>query len=571
MEGNSDSTNLKLKSLLQLLISVAGIILVASLCSLIRVRIDLTEDKRYTLSEPTLDVLDGIKKDIYIEVFLDGEMPIPLKRLRRSVKEMLDEFRIASGRQIRYTFINPAATKDTKQRDAMFTALYNKGLNPVNIQAGDEEGGKTQKMIFPGMIVNYDGIEVPVNFLKSNQSVSYEQNILHSMEGLEYEMIQTIATVSSDTLYRIAFLEGQGELQEVEVADITINLAKFFTVDRGSVGGQPGVLDGYAAVIVAGPVQEFSEPDKLVLDQYLMNGGKILWLLEEVAVNADSLVYGETVGLYNPLNIEDQLFRYGVRINPWIVQDMDCIVIRLTVMTGVEQKQIVPAPWVYYLRLYPNPEHPVTRNLNRVKGEFVNTIDTVGLDPAIRKTILLSTSEYARTLSPPLLIRLKEAEELPDESAFNKSNLPVAVLLEGVFPSAFRNRMTANLVNDKDFNIRKESVETKMIVVADGDVIRNDVSRAGNSVTPQPLGQDRYTGEMYGNRDFLVNCMNYLVDDNGLMQLRSREMKLRLLDKQRIRDEKVFWQLINITGPVLIVILAGLIYGIIRRYKYTRS
>jgi len=571
MTGKNDNRNLKLKSWLQLITAVAGIILVVLLCSLIKLRIDLTEDKRYTLSPPTLGILERIDKDIYIEVFLDGEMPIPLKRLKRSVKEMLDEFRIASGRKIRYAFINPAAAKDAARRDAMFMALINKGLNPVKIQAADEEGGKTQKMIFPGMIVNYNGIEVPVNFLNNNQSVSYEQNILHSIEGLEYEMIQTIATVSSDTIYKVAFLEGQGELQEIEVADITINLAKFFTVDRGSVGSQPGILDEYAAVIVAGPVKEFSEPDKLVLDQYIMNGGKVLWLIEEVQVNTDSLVYGETVGLYNSLNIEDQLFRYGARINPVIVQDLDCIVIRVSVTTGAEHNQIVPAPWIYYPKLSPDPDHPITRNLNRIRGEFVNTIDTVGLDPAIRKTILLSTSEYARTLSPPLLIKLKEADELPDENDFNKSNLPVAVLLEGVFPSAFRNRMTSNMMEDKNFKIRNESVETKMIVVADGDVIRNEVSRTGNSASPYPLGQDRYTGEIYGNRDFIINCMNYLVDDNGLMELRSREMKLRLLDKQRIRDEKILWQLINIAGPVLIVILAGLIYGAIRKHVYTKS
>ena len=571
MSDKNDNGNLRLKTWLQLLISIAGIILVSTLLSLVRVRIDLTEDKRYTLAPPTLKILDGLDKDIYIQVFLDGDMPIPLKRLRRSVKEMLDEFKVASGRHIRYTFINPAENKDDEQRDEMFTALYNKGLNPVNIQAGDEEGGKTQKLIFPGMIVNYNGVEVPVNFLKNNQSASYEQNILHSMEGLEYEMIQTIATLSSDTIYKIAFLEGQGELEEVEVADITLHLAKFFTVDRGSIGGQPGILDDYAAVIIADPVREFSESDKLVLDQYIMNGGKVLWLIEEVAVNSDSLSFGETVGLYNPLNIEDQLFRYGARVNPEIVQDLDCIMIRLSVTTGAEQKQIVPAPWIYFPRLNTNPEHPVTRNLNKVRGEFVNTIDTVGLDAAIKKTILLTTSDYTRTLTPPILIRLKEAEELPDEAVFNKSNLAVAVLLEGIFPSAFRNRMISRLVEDEDFRLKNESIETKMIVVADGDVIRNDISRRGSSVSPYPLGQDRYTGEMFGNRDFLINCMNYLVDDIGLLELRSRELKMRLLDKQRIRNERILWQLINIAGPVLLVIIAGIIYSITRRYIYTKD
>jgi ABC-2 type transport system permease protein len=230
----------------------------------------------------------------------------------------------------------------------------------------------------------------------------------------------------------------------------------------------------------------------------------------------------------------------------------------------------VSAPWVYYPRLNPNPDHPVTRNLNKVRGEFVNTIDTVGFDPAIRKTVLLSTSEFTKTLSPPLLIRLKEAEILPDEKEYSKANLPVAVLLEGVFPSAFKNRMTGNMITDRNFRIKTESSETKMIVVADGDVIKNDVSRVAKTVTPLPLGQDRYTGEIFGNRDFLINCMNYLVDDNGLMQIRSREMKLRLLDKSRIRDEKIVWQLINIAGPVIIVILAGIIYSLVRKKIYTK-
>jgi gliding-associated putative ABC transporter substrate-binding component GldG len=425
-------------------------------------------------------------------------------------------------------------------------------------------------MIFPGMIINYNGIEIPVNFLKNNQAISYEQNIIHSIEGLEYEMIQTIATVSSDTIYKVAFLEGHDEFPEIEVADITFNLARFFTVDRGTIGGQPGILDNYAAVIIAGPREEFSEADKFVLDQYIMKGGKVLWLFEEVAVNSDSLIYGETIGIYRPLNIEDQLFRYGVRINPEIVQDIDCALLRLSVMSG-GRKQIVPAPWVYHPLLNPSQNHPVTRNLNKVKGEFANFIDTVGFDPAIRKTILLSTSSFSRTLSPPLVIRLKEAEQHPSETDFNRSDLPVAVLLEGVFPSAFRNRITANLTGNTNFRVRNESTENKMIVVADADIIRNDVRRVGNTETPYALGQDRYTGEvLFGNRDFIINCLNYLVDDHNIMELRSREIKLRLLDKTRIRNEKARWQVINIAGPVILVILAGILYGWTRKRVYAK-
>jgi gliding-associated putative ABC transporter substrate-binding component GldG len=570
MTDKTGNKGFKLRNWLQFLTAVAGIILVASVSSFLRLRYDLTEDKRFTLSEPTRHVLSHLKNDIYIQVYLDGDIPIPLKRLKRSVGEMLDEFRIASGRKIDFEFINPSGGKDAKQRETLYQTLENKGLNPINLHSGDAEGGLSQKIIFPGMIVNYNGIEVPVNFLNNNPSISSEQNILHSVEGLEYEMIQTIATLSSDTINKVAFIEGHGEIPEIETADITMNLARFFTIDRGVIGGKPGVLDKYAAVIIAGPEKVFNESDKLVLDQYIMNGGKVLWLIDEVAVNSDSLVYGETVGLYRPLNIEDQLFRYGARINPAIVQDIECVQIRLMVMSGGIRQQVVPAPWVYYPLLKPSANHPITRNLNRVEGEFVNYIDTVGLDPAIRKSILLSTSEFSRTISPPVMISLKEAELIPAEKDFNKANLPVAVLLEGIFPSAFKNRMVGNLTDDKNLRIRSESKETRMIVIADADIIRNEVKRSGSNETPLTLGKDKYTEQLYGNRDFLINCLNWLVDKNGIMELRSRELRLRLLNAQMIKSERFKWQMINIAGPIIIVILAALLYSYFRRKKYTR-
>ncbi len=565
----SDTNNIKVKYWIRFILSLAGIVIIASASLLIRVRLDLTEDNRYTLSGPTRKILSGIRHDIFVQVYLDGDMPIPMKRLKRSVKEILDEFRVISGRKIDYEFINPSSGSNQQQRNAQYQELIDKGINPVNIQAGDEEGGSVRKLLFPGMIVNYNGIEIPVNFLKNNSFVPYEQNILNSIEGLEYELIQTIATLSSDTVRKVAFVEGQGEIPEIEVADLTLNLAKFFTIDRGTIGGKPGILDKYSAVIIAGPEKEFSENDKLVLDQYIMNGGKVIWCVEEVKVNIDSLTGGETMALYHPLNIEDQLFRYGARVNPSIVQDLQCASVRLSVRTSAGRQQIVPFPWVYYPLLNPASSHPITRNLNKVKGEFINYIDTVGLDPAIKKTILLATSGFARTLNPPLLIRLKEAEQKPDEKSFNKSRLPVAVLLEGIFPSAFRNRMTGNLVQDKSFKIKSQSVKTKMIVIADADIIRNDVRRTGSSQSPYPLGQDKVTGQVYGNRDFIINCLNYLVDDNSIMELRSRELKLRLLDHSKIKNEKFKWQLINIAGPILLVIIAGLIYNFFRRKIYT--
>lgn len=554
---------------LQFLIAVAGIILAVSASSFLRLRYDLTGDKRFTLSQPTRKVLSHLKNDIFIQVYLDGEIPIPLKRLKRSVSEMLDEFGIASGRKIDFEFINPSGGKDAKQREALYQALANKGLSPIRLQAGDAEGGSTNKIIFPGMIVNYNGVEVPVNFL-NNSTLSYEQNILRSVEGLEYEMIQTIATLTSDTINKVAFIEGQDEIPEVETADITMNLARYFTIDRGTIAGKPGILDKYSAIIIAGPEKAFSESDKLVLDQYIMNGGKVLWLIDEVKVNSDSLAaMGETVGLFRPLNIEDQLFRYGARINPSIVQDLECATIRLMVMRGGTRKEVVPAQWVYYPLLKPATNHPITRNLNRVEGEFVNYIDTVGLDPQIRKKILLASSSLSRMISPPVVISLKEADLTPSEKDFNKPDLPVAVLLEGKFPSAFKNRIVSNLTEDKNLKIKTESKETRMIVIADADIIRNEVEKSGLNISPLPLGRDKYTGQIFGNSDFLINCLNWLVDKNGLMELRSRELKLRLLNKQLIKAERIKWQTINIAGPLIIVVLAGLLFSYLRRKKYT--
>lgn len=547
------------------------VIFIALLSSFLRIRFDLTEDRRFTLSPQSREIVSGLKNDIYIQVWLDGDMPVEFKKLRRSVRELLDEFRILSRRKIDFEFINPSAAKDAGQREAQYKSLISKGLNPVNIQAGDEEGGSSQKIIFPGMLVNYNGTEVPVNFLKNNQAVSAEQNLLHSIEGLEYEMIQTIATLSTDTIYKIAFIEGHDEYSEIETGDLTLNLARFFTIDRGIIGGKPGILDDYAAIIVAGPEKEFAENDKFVIDQYVMNGGKVLWLLEEVYVDSDSLTLGRSTSIYRPLNLDDQLFRYGIRLNPVSVQDLDCSLIPLTVLTGESNRQVVPAPWPWYPLLNPSAAHFVTRNINKVRGQFVNYLDTVGLDPQIKKTVLLSTSPLTRVLSPPAEISLEEAAVAPDERTFAKGILPVSVLLEGVFPSAFRNRITDRLTGESNIKIMIESVPTRMIVVADGDVIRNDIMRNGTSEAPYPLGQDRYTGQMFGNRDFLINCLNYLTDDKGLLGLRSREMKMRLLNRAKIREEKTMWQIINVAGPVAVVILYGLAYSFFRRRRYKKT
>ncbi len=560
---NGERQGVKLNPLSGYALKMMVLVLAALLSSMVSFRADLTSDKRHTLSDQTKEVLAGLEDDIYFQVYLDGDMPVGFKKLKRSVKAMLDEFRMYSDRKVDYLFINPSEADDESERNKYQLSLVEKGLVPVTVMDNDEEGGRSEKMIFPGMILNYNSVEIPVNFLKNNPSLPAEVNLSNSVEGLEYELIQPIATVTSDTVHRVAFTEGHGELDEMEVADITLEMAKFFTVDRGTINGQPGILDNYSAVIIAKPLSAFSEEDKLVIDQYIMSGGRVLWLIDEVMVNKDSLARGGTMAIYEPLNIEDQLFRYGVRINPVLLQDTDCQIIPVRSTIG-ESQQLLPVPWIYNPLLYPGADNPVTRNINKVKGEFVNTIDTVGNDRSVYKEILLTSSAGSRTVSPPMLIRLDDYKNPPPEEVFTGSFMPVAVLMEGRFKSLYANRMT----DWAGGQLKMKSDNSRMIVIADGDIIRNEVSMVGNSVSPRPLGVDRYSGQTFGNKDFIINCLNYLVDDNDLMTLRSRELKMRLLDREKVQDNRLMWQLINTLGPVIIVFAGGLLFWFIRRKRY---
>jgi ABC-2 type transport system permease protein len=536
--------------------------------SFLHIRIDLTEERRFTLAQPTKKILTELEADVKVDVYLDGEMPIAFRKLRRNVEQYLDEFRITSGRKIKFDFINPSQSSDRAEREKFHSELMSRGLNPVNVMASDGEGGRTQKRIFPSLTVTSGETVIPVNFLRNNPTLPAETNLLHSTEGLEYEIIQAIATATADTVSTVAFIEGHGELDEIYVADLTLELAKFYNIDRGVIGGRQGIIDRYAAIIIAAPRKEIDEKDKFIIDQYIMNGGRVLWLAEEVTVNADSLIAGSTVALYEPLTISDMLFRYGARINPVIVQDADCMLIPLKVTNPGGDAQYMPTPWVYYPLLRPSQDHPISRNLNRVKAEFAGTIDTVGRDYRVKKTILLTTSPEARTVMPPAIISLDEAAEtLPDEM-FNAGPLSVALLLEGKFTSVFVNRMAGSIMNDPGLVTLTESKPTRMIVVADGDIIRNEVSMAGGRPEPLTLGLDRYTMQTFGNKDFLVNCINYLVNDNGLIEMRSRELKPRLLDQARIRDQRSLWQIVNTVLPVLLIILAGIAYNVLRRRRF---
>lgn len=568
------SNGLKLKSQrnsdIYLLIVTVGIILLINILSQqYFFRIDLTSEKRYTLSQETKDIVSGLNEVVFIKVYLDGELNIPFKKFQKSINDLLDELRVYAGNKIQYEFVNPLDGVKKENESKIIQDLYTKGLKPTNIHQRDQEGGMSEKIIFPGAIISYKNIDIPVNFLFNDPGKDAEQNLNNSEEGLEYSLISVISNITSKRNDKIVFIEGHGELNELEVNDISLELSKYYQIDRGIINGKPGVLDNYKAVIIAKPTLPFSEPDKFVIDQYVMKGGKVLWLLDAVQVSLDSLINGTTMAMIPPLNLDDLLFRYGIRIVPVLVQDIQCNVIPVNVALQGNSPNFQSVPWLYYPLINPFNGHPVTQNLNMVLGRFVNALDTIEARKGIKKTPLLVTSPLTRTITVPAIVSLNEVRNSPKKEEFITPNLLVGALLEGTFESGFKNRAMNAYFNPVPAIIEK-SAPTRMAVIADGDIIRNDIRYTAKGPAISMLGYDRFTRQTFGNKEFLVNLVQYLANDNNLLKLRGREFKIRLLDKDKITKHKTSWILINMVVPSGIVLVFGFIFYIIRRNKYSK-
>jgi len=554
--------------IVELVITLGVIILLNFIGSFYYYRLDLTTEKRYTLSPATKEILTNLDDIVYIKVYLDGELPSGFVRMKTAISELLDEFRWHSPANIQYDFIDPMEDPDPGIRRNIAAQLYKSGLQPTNIQVKQKDGSTMQKIIFPGAIISYSGVDIAVNLLKNNPGFDAEVNINNSIQALEYEFISMIRNLASKKIEKVAFIEGHGELDELQTGDITKGLANFYQVDRGTIRGIYGCLDNYKAIIIAKPQLRFNESDKFVLDQYIMNGGRVLWLLDVVSVSMDSLLDGTTFAFYSPFNLDDQLFRYGIRLNPDLVKDIQCHVIPVNKGLVGGSPQWSLSPWYYFPVIAPKHDHPITKSLNMIKLEFASSIDTVGESDNIRKSVLLSTSPYTKRVQLPVQISLRESDMAPSESEYNQSNLPVGILLEGSFQSVFKNRAIPEGVSGNSLEIRTSSEQTSMIVVSDGDIIRNEVISSPDGPVIEPLGYDRYTSQVFGNADFILNAINYMTDASGLISLRGREFKLRLLDRQLVRDEKLKWELINLVSPLVLIILIGVIIDIYRKKTY---
>ncbi|GAB4290382.1 MAG: gliding motility-associated ABC transporter substrate-binding protein GldG [Marinilabiliales bacterium] len=578
---------IKRQTYLNLLLWIIILILINFISSYFYTRIDLTSEKRYTLTDATKELLNKLDDIVYVQVYLEGDMNAGFIRLRNSTKEMLDEFRIYAKDNIEYEFINPFKDKNSKAQQEIIRQFLKKGLKPTTVTDKDNEGKISEKILIPGAILNYKGREVAVNLLKNNQNFSPEENLNNSIQEIEYEFIRGINRLMKPEKPKIAVLEGHGELGDIYMADALDALSEFYTIEIVQINGKLNALrdrimtdsinstvkNRYELLIIAKPDSSFSREDQYIIDQHIMFGGKVLWLLDGTTADMDSLAYSNaTIAMVKDLNIYEQLFKYGVRINPDLVQDMQCGYIPVNNAIAGEKPNFVPVPWLYFPLLSPNNSHPITKNLDLIKTEFLSTIDTVGDDPEIKKTILLTTSDKTKVLNAPVRVALDVAFHEPDLRQFAKPHVPVAALLEGKFKTFFPNYANTMFAYYDLINYKEVSPPTKMIVVADGDIIKNPVRKVNGQLVPLPLGTDKwFPRDFYygGNLDFILNAVNYLCDDEGIMSVRSRQLKLRLLDRAKLNEEKTFWQFINMVFPVLLIIIAGIIISVIRKKKYT--
>lgn len=576
------SNKRKLNDLINLATGLAIVVVLNFIASFVFHRFDLTSEKRYTLSEATKELTSNLDDVVYFKVYLEGEFPAGFKRLRRETKEMLDEFRAsAPAGRIEYEFINPSESPDEKTRNEIYKQLYKQGLRPTDLEIKDEDG-ISQKIVWPGAIVTYKEREAPLDLLNDLLGKGAEEILNSSIENLEYQIASTINQLLTPVKPKIAFLEGHAELNEMETADIYLSLRDQYQVERlrldnkidALTSRQPNPqdsnqiipLNNYDLLVIAKPDSGYTEKEKFLIDQHIMYGGKVLWLIDPMRASMDSLTRADlTMGIGRSLNLDDMLFTYGVRLNANLIQDLQAAPIPLPVGMMGDQPRYELFPWYYFPLLNPT-DHPISKNLNLVKGEFVSTIDLVG-DDKIKKEVLLETSEMTKLLFSPVRISLGITKFEPKPEQFNKPYQTVAVLLEGSFESVFKDRLTENFTKNKEVAFKPDGVPTQMIVVSDGDVIRNHVRQDERIL---PLGVDRYTQTEYGNKDFIMNCINYLCNDNGLMEVRSRSLKLRLLNKPKIEKEQVKWQMINMVLPLLLVVLLGMAHQWRKKRKYTK-
>ncbi len=578
---SSVKADVKKSHILQLVLGLVIIIFLNVIGYFFFARIDLTQEKRYTLSESSKKLMSNLEDIVFIRCYLEGDIPSEYKKLRNETKEMLDQFR-AYNNDIEYEFVDPNNFENAKDKNEFYQRLFEKGFSPL-LTTSTNNNSQVQQYIFPYLEITYKGRTTIVPLISSKNGFSSDGIVNASIENLEYNLYTAIRSVATQQRGKVAFLYGHGEWQVENIWDFISSLNEYYTVDSISINEKLNALtervydsvnpnlvkikNKFDCLVIAKPTSIFSYKDLYLIDQYIMHGGKVLWLVDPLLVSMDSLqTQANTFAISNFTGVDDILFRYGVKLNTNLVTDMQCA--KIPIVTGQYQNntpQMTYYPWNFFPEISPNANHIISDKISPVKMEFASSIDTTN-SPA-KKTVLLSSSNRTRVLNSPVNVSLQMLKQKQDASLFNSGAKDVAILLEGEFSSAFKNRLTPEMELNSQMAYKDFSDTTAMIVIADGDVVRNDFMN-GQLL---PLGYDKYTRKMYGNKEFLVNCVNYLCGDEDLIPLRSREVIMRNLDLAKVEREKTAWQIVNVALPIVVIVLFGVLLAVLRKKTFTKT
>ncbi len=572
MATKTPNKNQRQKHALYIIILIAAILICINiLTSFFHIGIDLTNEKRFTLSNPTKKMLAHLQEVAVIDVYLSGKLPAQYQRMQEAVRERLQSFKEIAGNRVVFRFINPLEGKTDDEQKQIVHNLEQKGIRFIERSSKDETEYNTQK-IFPFALVQYNGKEMPIYLLEQRPVLSPEQEeemITYAEALLEYKFANAINTLGKPTRPHIAYITGNDEMLDVHTEDMLSTLPYYYdldTIDITHLEGQHAHIPAaYDAIIINQPVKPFTGPEKLKIDQYIMHGGHVLWVINNIKASLDSFITSpQFIAMDYGLEIDELLFKYGVRVNNDLVEDKQCMPLGRTYDGQIDKKD-----WIFFPRINPTNEHPIVRNMDFILGEFTNSIDTLK-STGIKKTVLLQTSKYSRTASAPARVSLSLMNYPIPEKMFNKSYIPIAMLLEGTFHSAFQNRLAPDylrLLDSLHLPFKKAcDTTTSMIVISVGNIFRNEYSAKNNRVIN--LGFYQYDSYFYQNMNFLLNCMEFLTDKSGILESRSKESKLRLLDTGRIKEEKNIWQTINVSIPIALVLIFASCFIFFKKRKY---
>ncbi|MHA7862703.1 gliding motility-associated ABC transporter substrate-binding protein GldG [Flagellimonas marinaquae] len=542
---------------------IVAVVVINLLASFVYTRFDLTEDKRYTLSEPAVEVAQKFETPVIVDVLLDGNIPSEFAKLKAETIQLLESF-ASKNSNIKYNLVDPL--EDSENPQETVAQLQSLGLQPANVTV-EENGKVSNELVFPWAMVNFNDQTVRVPLLKNKLGSTAEDRINNSVQQLEYAFADAFTKLSIEEKKSIAVIKGNGELDDIFIADYLTAIRDYYNIGAitlDSVASSPqNVLDQlkeFDLAIIAKPTEAFTDQEKYVMDQYMVQGGKSIWMVDQVNMEMDSIYAGggEAIAIPRDLNLKDLFFKYGVRINPVLVNDLYFTQIVLATGEG-NDSQYNPLPWLYYPMVFSQNNHPINTNIEAVRFQFTSPIDVLEND--YQKTILLQSSPLSKTDGIPRVVSLDMINQQPDRETYVNGNLPLAVLIEGNFSSMYKNRVKPLKLK----NTLEEGPENKMIVISDGDVIKNQL-RNGR---PLELGYDKWTSSFYGNKEFLVNSTNYLLDNTGLINIRNKKVSIPLLDVKKIAEQKTKWQLVNIGLPVALTLLFGIFFGYSRKRKFT--